>query len=172
MIHLGITTVCRSFSVQTNSKYPNEATLDFLGYMIEMHEVTAACRTFDYKVVTVVLMEALQGFNEEKIGGEPDRATPVGIAAKHARMRIAGPVSNSKFFTIDSHGEGMVFVVLGKRTDTVIAQEFRFVQHPLQDPDKPVLASQREENPALCAMVGVHLQLTLRDFWSTVDEFL
>src|SRR5687767_4435793 len=59
-----------------------EPPLQFLRHFAEVHPVAGARRALDLEGVAVVVVVALEGFDEQEVGGEPDRAAPVGVAAE------------------------------------------------------------------------------------------
>ena len=44
----------------------------------------------DFKVVPQIIVEFLQGFDQEIVDGKPDRPAPVGVAAEDARAGLGG----------------------------------------------------------------------------------
>src|SRR3712207_3950153 len=55
---------------------------------------------FNLKIVAVVVVEALQRFDEQVIDREPDRAAPVGVAAEQAGIRFSRLVGDPEAIAI------------------------------------------------------------------------
>lgn len=83
LIHLRIATVCRTVAFRVAGEDADDTSMNLLGDIGEVHVLPAASRTLDFQVVSVVLVEALEGLDEEEICCEPNRAPPVRVAAKH-----------------------------------------------------------------------------------------
>jgi len=112
-IELRVSTIRGSASIHILSKYVDNAVLDLLRNLVQWHRVTAPSGALDLEVVPIVLVEALQRLDKEEVGRQPDGSTPIGVATKHARVRVAGPVRNFVILPVDVHRIRMVFVVEG-----------------------------------------------------------
>ena len=55
----------------------------------EVQQAGGACWTGDFQVVAIEVVELLEGLDEQVIHREPDRPTPVGIAAKQPGMELS-----------------------------------------------------------------------------------
>lgn len=110
-VKLGITTVHCSSTMFVSGEDMDKTMLNFFCRAGEGHVVSASCRTFDSETIAVILVESLERLDEQKIDGEPDGASPVGVTTKHAGARIAWPVANTKFVAIDVHREGVIMVI-------------------------------------------------------------
>src|ERR1700752_3234305 len=51
--------------------------------------VSRSSREFDFEIVTEIVVELLQGFDQEKIHREPDGATPIRISSEYSGCRFA-----------------------------------------------------------------------------------
>src|ERR1017187_9278790 len=49
--------------------------------------ISRSSREFDFEIVTEIVVELLQGLDQEKIHREPDGATPVRIASEYSGRR-------------------------------------------------------------------------------------
>lgn len=110
-IELRVSTIRSSATIHILSKYVNNAMLDLFRNLIQRHRVTTPSGALDLEVVPIVLVEALQRLNKEEVGRQPDRSTPIGVATKHARVRVARPVCNFVVLPVDVSRIRMVFVV-------------------------------------------------------------
>lgn len=108
-----VSAICSSSSIHILSKYVDDAMLDFFCNLVEWHIVTTPSGTLDLEVVPIVLVEALKRLDQEEVGRQPDGSTPIGVTAKHARVRVAGPVCNFVVLSVDVHRIRTVLVVEG-----------------------------------------------------------
>lgn len=67
-IELLVTPVRSTSSLDVTSKDMNDTVLDFFRSAKQVHVITTSTRTFDLQIITVILMEPLQGFDEQEIG--------------------------------------------------------------------------------------------------------
>src|SRR5215471_14576244 len=88
-----------------------QAARDFLGDLIEVHLSAGVGRALDGKIIAVVGVVLEKGADNQSIDGHPDRAAPVRVAPKHARVRFAGQIRNSKFLLPDAPHVGMFRMV-------------------------------------------------------------
>ena len=112
LVHLHVPSVRRAVPVAVLGEDPDDPGLDLLGDVGEMHVVSAVRGALDLETVSVVLVETLERFDEEEVGREPDRASPVGVAAEHPGEGVPGPVADSELFVVHRHREGLLFMVL------------------------------------------------------------
>lgn len=112
-IELRVSTIGSSASIHILPKYVDNAMLDFFRDLVQWHKFTTPRGAFDLKVVPIVLMKALKRLDKEEVRRQPDWSTPIGVAAKHARVRVAGPVCNLVVLSIDVHRVRVVLVVEG-----------------------------------------------------------
>src|SRR5262249_28478315 len=54
------------------------------GHLVKVHELARAARALHPVIGAVIVMVLLQRLDHEEVGGEPDRAAPVGVAAENA----------------------------------------------------------------------------------------
>src|SRR5205085_5067806 len=66
-----IEAVDRSASVRICKEQPSQTAGDLVGNLVEGREVPRARRALDPEVITVVVMELLQGLNDEEIDRKP-----------------------------------------------------------------------------------------------------
>src|SRR5262249_49071634 len=58
----------------------------FAGHVIEVHQVAGTGGELDLEVVPEVIIELLQGLDEEIVHGKPDRPSPVRVPTKQNRL--------------------------------------------------------------------------------------
>lgn len=71
MVKLGIAAVRRSPSLHVATENVDDAMLNLLGDTNKIHIIATAGGALNLEVVTVVLVESLQTFNEEEVCREP-----------------------------------------------------------------------------------------------------
>lgn len=87
--------------------------LDLLRYATQMHLVTGTHRAFYLQALPEEEIEALERLHEEEVDAQPDRPSPVTVAAEQPAVRVSRYVPDAEGLAVDVHGIGMVFVVLG-----------------------------------------------------------
>ncbi len=88
---------------------------------------------FDLERISVVLVEALERFDEQEVNADPNGTTPVRVTTEHGTVRITGPVTDTKVFTANVDVEGVLLVVFAERTNTVRREELVLVKHTFED---------------------------------------
>lgn len=97
------------------------------------HPAARAGGIFDFEVVAVIVMEFLKRFDDQVVDRKPDWAAPVGIAAKQAALGFGGRVNNGMRLAPRKKRIGLLFVVLGKRSNPIRGKEFGLVQQTAED---------------------------------------
>ena len=82
LLHLRVLRENRPQTVGIFEKDPLQTACDLLGSLVDRDQGPGACRAFDAKVIAVIMMKFLQGFDQEKVHRKPDRAAPVRVAAE------------------------------------------------------------------------------------------
>lgn len=141
-----VTGVDASSAIIGSRKQMLQTVLNLFRHLTEMHVVTASRRALNLELGSVEEIEALERFYQEEVDTQPDGTSPVTVATKEATVRVAGNVADLEHLAIDVHGKGMVLVELGQGADSVVAKEFIFVQHTLQDLFQTILADYGEQN--------------------------
>lgn len=70
-VELDIPTIGRPLTLDVTAKDMDDTMLDLLGNVRKAHVITAASWAFHLEVIAVVLIEALQAFDEQEVDGEP-----------------------------------------------------------------------------------------------------
>src|SRR4051794_6462173 len=102
-------------------------------------------RTFNEKIVTVVVVEFLDALYDEKIDRKPDRSAPVGVAAEQACAGLTRLVAHLVDRTVQFQPIGMLLVVPADRTDAIVAQELLGIQHAFEQTLHAVTADKCQE---------------------------
>src|SRR5580692_1919461 len=123
----------RAAAVLAAHENMNEAAGNLGGDFPEVRFTARARREFDFEVLTVIVMVFLQGFDQEIVHREPDRSTPVGIAAKNAAGGFGGLVIDAADVAIDLDFGRVIEVIAGKRANTIGRKEFGFGEHAGED---------------------------------------
>ena len=116
-----------------------------LGNLLDREQRAGARRAFDFEIVAVVVVEFLQRLDDQEIEREPDRSAPVGIAAEVPRVRLRRRVADREIVAVAAEHVRPLEVRARERPHAVVGQEFRFVQHALQQPLHAVSAQQRQQ---------------------------
>jgi hypothetical protein len=76
----------RATTILPRQKEAHETQGEFARYGAEVHELARTCGTFDLQRVTVKVVIAFEGFDQEIVHWKPDGSTPIGIAAEHINI--------------------------------------------------------------------------------------
>src|SRR5580704_4216 len=90
----------------------------FTRYVPQRLHVSRSGREFDFEIVTEIVVELLQGLDQQKIHWEPDWATPVRIASEHSGQRFARFIIRSVLGSVDVEYVRMFPVELRQRADS------------------------------------------------------
>lgn len=85
--------------------------LDFFCHVSEVHEITGAGGTFNLKLVSIVQVEPLEGFDEKEVDSEPDRAPPIAVTTKKTTVGVARDVADLEALAVHIHRVRVVLVV-------------------------------------------------------------
>jgi len=114
-------------------------------YLVQGGVVAAAGRVLHLEVVAVVVVEPLEGFDDEEVHRHPDRTAPVGIAPEQVATGFPGHVSDLEGLAIGLEPVGSLFMDLRQGTDAEIRQEFPGVEDPAKEAFHSVPPQEREE---------------------------
>src|SRR5687768_12068871 len=87
---------------------------------------------FDLEVVSVIMMEALQRFNDEVIHRKPDRAPPVGVPPEQGSFRFTRCILHRKVDTVCMERKWILFINPGHCPHSIVGEEFIRVEHALE----------------------------------------
>src|ERR1043166_8400929 len=91
-------------------KQPAQSRVQFVRDLTQIFELAGPRRTFHPQAVAVKMVIPLERLDQQIINRHPDRAAPVGIAAKQARARFTGLVTDPIFVAIGLQHERMFAV--------------------------------------------------------------
>lgn len=80
--------------------------MNLLGDIGEVHVLPAASRTLDFQVVSVVLVEALEGLDEEEICCEPNRPRQFELLPSMAEREFPDQYATPSFIWLTFREEG------------------------------------------------------------------
>ena len=79
-------------------------------------------------MVTVEVVIAFQGFNQQEVDRKPNRATPIGIAPEHAAVRLTGNVFHAMLHLSGRKNKRPFLMDSGQSANAVGRKEFPFIQ--------------------------------------------
>ena len=92
-----IVAVTRPAPLIVGEKKADEALVEFVGDLLQIHHSPGTSRTLHLKGVAVEMMIAFERFDEQVIEREPNWASPIGVAAEKAAHRFARLVADPIF---------------------------------------------------------------------------
>ena len=84
--------VARATPAGVGEKDAGEARAKFKGDLTEVHHAPRSGGAFDLEAVSIEMVVAFEGLEDEEVYRKPDRSTPVRVAAKEARSGFAGVI--------------------------------------------------------------------------------
>src|ERR1700752_3092912 len=81
--------------------------------------VSRSSRELDFEIVTEIVVELLQGFDQEKIHREPDGTAPVRVAAEYSAHRLSRFIVHSVLGSVDVKYVRMFAMEPGQRANPV-----------------------------------------------------
>src|SRR2546426_4286005 len=103
---------------------------------------TGSRGTLDPEIVAVVVMELLQRLDDQVVDRHPDRPAPIRVAAKESRRGLAWLILDCKALAVPLQHVRTLLVVSRERTNTVVGQKLRFVEHPAEELLHPAAAQE------------------------------
>src|SRR5262249_54053930 len=108
---------------------PRQSRREFGRGGLQVNVSPRSCRKLELKIITEVAMVFAQRLDDQEVDREPDRASPVRVPPVDRTARLARLVGDH---TAEAR-EGMGFVFLGERADSVIGEELIRVEQASQD---------------------------------------
>src|SRR5438094_6106572 len=81
-------------------EYACHAARQFARYLPQVHHLSRSSRELDLEVVAEVVVKFLQRLDEQVVRREPDRSSPIGIAAKQPCRRFARLIVHAVLITV------------------------------------------------------------------------
>ena len=115
------------------------------GNLPEIRQLTRARGTFDFIIVAQKEVKLLQRLDKQVIDRQPNRSTPIGIAAEQSRTRFRRFVVDSIFRAVDRHFIRMIRMITGQSANAEWRQKLLFIEHIAQHAFQPVAINQRKK---------------------------
>src|SRR6266566_9078520 len=160
MLELVRSSMNRPQSVLIAQEGSRETPRDLLRNFPEREEVPRPCRAFDLVFLAEIVVELLEGFDDQKVYRKPDRAPPVGIAAEQARARFSRLIFEAVLGRAESKHIRVVFVISRHGSNSIWRQKFVFIQH-VSENTAELLAVHNGHEPALAHTGREHARLVL-----------
>src|SRR3954465_10329763 len=87
-LHTRVVTESRSAAIAICEEYLRQACRDFVRRVVQRDKLPGTGRTLDLELIAIIMMELLQGLDDQEVHGKPDRAPPVRVAAKQPTIRF------------------------------------------------------------------------------------
>ena len=118
---------------------------EVVGNLTERQLAAGTRRVLDPQVITEEPAEPAQRLDQQEIDREPDRTTPVRVAAEYLGHRLAGLVPDAELGATQLHRERLGQMRLGERAQPVRGEELLLVEHAYQNPRQPLPADHGEQ---------------------------
>ncbi len=131
----------------------------YLGYLEQGHEVAGAGWALDREAVSVVRAKAQERGIEEEVYRHPLRASPVGVAAEHSAVGVAGEVADEMLLSAHVELKRMLAVVEREGANSVGTKEFFFVQHAGENSSQLRFVHGRKQSSSGYSFCAGHVQI-------------
>src|SRR5262249_10581925 len=125
--------VDRAPSIFVTREGADQAPGDFLSDPVQVHHLPRCGRALDLKIVAVILVKLQQRPDDHRVYREPDRASPVRVAAEETGARLCRFVGSLVFLSENRESIRMLEVPAGKRANPVRAKKSVFRQQSPED---------------------------------------
>src|SRR5579871_235740 len=123
----------------------DEPVREVIGNRIQRQILPRAGGAFDQKIITIVVVELLQGLNQQIVDREPDRTAPVRVTAKQAAARFGRLIAHRVGLPIDGQLEGVGLVIFAQRAHAIRAEKLVRVEHAPEQTFHAMAAHQRQQ---------------------------
>src|SRR6516164_6607895 len=120
----------------------------------EIHSNARADRYLHSKTVTIKVVVALKGFDQEIVDRKPHRAPPIRVATENRSGGFSGSVISAQLSVASVHDEGMLAVDRRKRPEPIRRKEFALIEQVLQCAFEPLPGGNGEQYAPLAAVIG------------------
>src|SRR5262249_34459347 len=98
------------------------------------HHSSRPCRTLDFEIVPIILIEVQQRTDEKEVQRHPDWPAPVRVAAEHGVVGLRCKIRHLKLLALAPENIRVFEMVAGHRANTELAKKLRLVEHLGKDP--------------------------------------
>ncbi len=106
-----VAAMARAAPAGVGEKDAGEARAKFKGDLTEVHHAPRSGGAFDLEAVSIEMVVAFEGLEDEEVYREPDRSTPVRVAAEEASSGFAGVIVDA---VLDSTSVDDIRIILVK----------------------------------------------------------
>ena len=136
-------------------KDAGQARAKFKGDLTEVHHAPRSGRAFDLEAVSIEMVVAFEGLEDEEVYREPDRPTPVRVAAEEASSGFAGLIVDAVLDSTSVENIWIILVKLRNRAQPVRREEFIFIEHVFEHSLQSRARRDREQTPVMpCFTAG------------------
>ena len=150
-----VAAVARAAPAGVAEKDAGETRAKFKGNLTEVHHAPRSGGAFDLEAVSVEMVVAFEGLEDEEVYREPDRPTPVRVAAEEASSGFAGVIVDPVFDSTCVHDIRIILVKLRNGAQPVRREEFIFIKHVFEHSFQSRARRDREQTVVMpCFTVG------------------
>ena len=136
--------------VRPDEEDRDQPVLEILADGIEGQLVAAARRVLEGQLVAEEPVVALERADEQVVEGEPQRTSPVGVAAEHGRRRLGWLVVDRCAEAVDAKLVGVLAMVCRQRAQPVRGQELVLVEELVEQLLQPLDTGHAQQQPLAC----------------------
>src|SRR6266404_8468045 len=124
-----VAAVARTTPAGVGEEDAGEARAKFKSDLTEVHHPPRSGGAFDLEAVSIEMVVAFEGLEDKEVYREPDRPTPVRVAAKEAGSGFAGVIVDAVLDSAGIENIRIILVKLRNGAQPVWREEFIFVEH-------------------------------------------
>src|SRR5947207_1791221 len=124
-----VAAVARATSTSVGKKDAGKARAKFKSDLTKAHHATGSGGALHLEAVSIEMVVAFEGLEDEEVNREPDRPTPVRVAAEEATTGFAGIIVDAVLDSASIENIWTVLVKLRNRAQPVRREKFIFIQH-------------------------------------------
>ncbi len=83
---------------------------------------------FDLEVITVVVIEPLEGLDDQVVDGKPHRSAPIGVSSEQTALSFGGLVTDGERLPVQGDAIGLGLVHFRDRADAVGGEKLLLVR--------------------------------------------
>ena len=159
--------MARSAPTCVGEKDARKARAKFKGDLTEVHHAPRSGGAFDLEAVSIEMLVAFKGLEDEEVYREPDRPTPVRVAAKEARGGFAGLIVDAVFGSTSVDDVWIILVKLRNGAQPVRREEFIFIKHVFEHSFQSRARRDREQTAVMPCFTVTDV---LREIGAMFDE--
>src|SRR5712691_1578121 len=159
----------RATTILILQEYVRHTARHFSRYLPKGHHISGSGWALNLEVVAQIVMKLLKRLDEQVVDREPNGATPVGVAPKQSRRRLAGLIVDAVLHALRRKLVRIVTVKLRQGPNAIRREELALVQHELENASELISVGDGQQSP-LAHALGAHAGKILGEIRTIINE--